>query len=430
MKKVISLLISIVLAMSLLTGCGDNQPSSMPVVSVSKAENTSASVVTETSASTENKTQDAVKKSNIEIYENVLNLMFETIVTEQGDLAEAFMCDDTVVNSIYMKDGTFALIDAQLYISSAEELATTGYAFVDFNGDGRDELVIGEYRPYHKLMQEGSTIYSVWSYGEDEEPVCLMSGDGLSGVYKIIYHGNGEFLQSRVIPNGTYSYNGYEAVEEYFVAKLKENEPELEYVNYYFSLYDTNGFYETYKNDTGVIDVNASEYVGRTLGMPTEVSDLYWEGDFISYEYFDSYEYTGALATAKYYDKKNPANSVFLHGAYDVDLLYIDYVELESDTDFLRMYMVPAYELKDFTLLKLEFESIDDAGNCKFSTTKLDYRESLEKFVPVVFGASFGDTMPFYGFSYVDESGDTKYVAFSESGKDGSFYCTEFTPAD
>jgi hypothetical protein len=107
------------------------------------------------------------------------------------------------------------------------------------------------------------------------------------------------------------------------------------------------------------------------------------------------------------------------YSAYDVFI---------ADTSEWQVKIVFSAEggVRDFKVLKLDIEDIDENGKPTFSAVELYARSRLAPERPLVLGMTFWGSIPHYGISYVDESGTTRNYYIDMSGEDGSLYLEEF----
>lgn len=76
--------------------------------------------------------------------------------------------------------------------------------------------------------------------------------------------------------------------------------------------------------------------------------------------------------------------------------------------------------VSDFKLLALTFESCDDEGNITYQIEEIYSQETLTADMPLVVELSFSGTIPNYGISYDNHTGEIQRFTVSESGYDGS----------
>lgn len=101
------------------------------------------------------------------------------------------------------------------------------------------------------------------------------------------------------------------------------------------------------------------------------------------------------------------------------DVFYI------SEGEGTKVLFTPSRSVKDFKLLALTIEDVDENGNIKFASEEVYYRESLDPECPLAAALDFFGDIPNNGFSYVDDNGTIKSYAVNISGEDGSLIITE-----
>ena len=68
------------------------------------------------------------------------------------------------------------------------------------------------------------------------------------------------------------------------------------------------------------------------------------------------------------------------------------------------------------------------SSSLSFSTEELYALDELSPDRPLLLNMTFYGLLPYYGVSYVDDSGETISYSINMSGKDGSVILTEFLP--
>lgn len=97
-----------------------------------------------------------------------------------------------------------------------------------------------------------------------------------------------------------------------------------------------------------------------------------------------------------------------------------------SEGEGTKVLFTPSRSVKDFKLLALTIEDVDENGNIKFASEEVYSRESLDPECPLAAALDFFGDIPNNGFSYIDENGTIKSFAINISGEDGSLILTEF----
>jgi len=80
----------------------------------------------------------------------------------------------------------------------------------------------------------------------------------------------------------------------------------------------------------------------------------------------------------------------------------------------------------DVTLLKLEYEGVDDTGKACFRTQVLHSLPSFTPDIPLVAAMGFLGSMPAYGLAWREADGTVRRFAIQENGMDGSVELLEF----
>lgn len=101
---------------------------------------------------------------------------------------------------------------------------------------------------------------------------------------------------------------------------------------------------------------------------------------------------------------------------------------LGMDEDLPLVYFSTEQTVKDFKLLSLTLESIDDDGNINFTAEETYKLETMTPEQPLLARMELMGAIPNNGISYVDANGNTRYFTVEVSGYDGSLLMTEFVP--
>ena len=104
-----------------------------------------------------------------------------------------------------------------------------------------------------------------------------------------------------------------------------------------------------------------------------------------------------------------------------------DYHEVSVSTaePLARVLLSCEYAVKDFKVLGIEASM---SSSLSFSTEELYALDELSPDRPLLLNMTFYGLLPYYGVSYVDDSGETISYSINMSGKDGSVILTEFLP--
>lgn len=105
-----------------------------------------------------------------------------------------------------------------------------------------------------------------------------------------------------------------------------------------------------------------------------------------------------------------------------------DYHEFSVSTaePTARVLLSCEYAVKDFKVLGIEASPM--SSSLSFSTEELYALDELTPDRPLLLNMTFYGLLPYYGVSYVDDSGETISYSINMSGKDGSVILTEFLP--
>ena len=157
-------------------------------------------------------------------------------------------------------------------------------------------------------------------------------------------------------------------------------------------------------------------------------------GDFPPYRFlpWDLYLYNGETEEAEKAHTLQRIRQAFepavqVHWAEDVLAGLSDYHEVSVSTaePLARVLLSCEYAVKDFKVLGIEASM---SSSLSFSTEELYALDELSPDRPLLLNMTFYGLLPYYGVSYVDDSGETISYSINMSGKDGSVILTEFLP--
>lgn len=116
------------------------------------------------------------------------------------------------------------------------------------------------------------------------------------------------------------------------------------------------------------------------------------------------------------------------HWAEDVLDGISDYHEVSVSTaePLTRVLLSCEYAVKDFKVLGIEASPM--SSSLSYSTEELYALDELTPDCPLLLNMTFYGLLPYYGVSYIDDSGETISYSINMSGKDGSVILTEFLP--
>ena len=120
--------------------------------------------------------------------------------------------------------------------------------------------------------------------------------------------------------------------------------------------------------------------------------------------------------------------AVQAHWAEDVLDGISDYHEVSVSTAEppAKVLLSCEYAVKDFKVLGIEASPM--SNSLSFSTEELYALDELSPDRPLLLNMTFYGLLPYYGVSYVDDSGETISYFINMSGEDGSVILTEFLP--
>lgn len=412
-KKNLLLGMIVLLALS-LCGCGSNQAgqstteeastTAVAATDIEESKDVEEEATTTDASTTEESaaTADSIDMFNLpeaqEYYENMYQaILDDTYATIIGGM-----------DAYEYKDGNSGI--GEVVMSGEGNAANTiGYTFVDSNMDGEVELVIGSINEEKDGTYYGEMIYSAYTY--KEEPVLILEGWSRN--------------RCHLLKDGNYYVEGSGgAMYAIFENKqLEENGTKFIYNDYCFTYEKDETFEEIgfYRNTTGEWDKSVSEEI--TEEEYTNRFDEY-SSKILTMELkpFSLYEYSGASS-----EKNSQPITMNIEWATDAQLSDNTLPAFEADSGEPQVAVVVSSDtdVYNFKVLSLSYEDVDDEGMPIFTATELHLQEELVSGTQFVIKFSIMGTIPGYGISYEDASGNTYYYGLAESGMDGSALLTE-----
>ena len=155
-------------------------------------------------------------------------------------------------------------------------------------------------------------------------------------------------------------------------------------------------------------------------------------GDFPPYRFLPWDLYNGETEEAEKAHTLQRIRQAFepavqAHWAENVLVGLSDYHEVSVSTaePLARVLLSCEYAVKDFKVLGIEASM---SSSLSFSTEELYALDELSPDRPLLLNMTFYGLLPYYGVSYVDDSGETISYFINMSGEDGSVILTEFLP--
>jgi|GEM_PF-518583 len=449
-SKIFMMWLTLVLLAMVITGCGKNKAASATETIVG-AEKGSAGTSSDASSDTEVSTgAGGTSGANGELGANgesgangvsdsdgsgvaskdaipddaEVNRVFGQLVTDYVEMIKAGPDSDAIVDGSSGVSEAIAWGASSEGIHAEEVLGSIGYGYLDVNSDTVPEIIIGTIDSQEGGKCYGSSILALYTCYEGRAN-CVVEGWARNRY---------ALLDDMSIYNSGSNGAMYTIFGQYEVAKDRS---ELKCKDYYFS-YETDedasvvGYYH---NTTGEWDKKASEKMdisdeafgklsadleARMISVElTPFSTV--EGDSVV-EVSDGEGHSDTMNASSGISKVDvgwAADLISWHPKYDV--FTADKSEYQT-----QIMLTTSYSVSEFKFLGLTFKDVDEDGRIIFDTEVLYSSEELRAERPLLVKMTFWGDTPSYGFSYIDESGTTKYFAISESGYDGSLELSSF----
>jgi len=411
-KRITSIFIVCALCF-LLIGCGKKAEESENV------DNNEAVVVDEETSATEEEISD-VEKSDTEedmasLEENIVgddNTYDEDYWSEILDMYYKHLLGIDVSELetpfLYVSTG----VHEQTYYAEDDSLNDIGYAFIDLNDDGKNELLIGcpvsEYTEHSEILA-GYTIV-------EGTPFMIIEGWARNRQY---------LLPDNIIYNEGSNGASYFLMGTY---KLDKDAMQLTCEDFYFTDYLDNNIDDLYVfyNNIGEWDIKKSSQADLSPDSLYNMSQEYLSTaqiiDFIPFSNYSSSVSEGPHGTA---DK--PVYVRFFVDA-TADVVDYDSIVLDNEDNYgVEVVFMTEEEVKNVKILALSLDDIDDDGNASFSYEIVYTQEKLTPKKSLIVTMMMPEIAPIYGISYETSDGTVYVEGLEQSGMDGSVFLNEIS---
>lgn len=103
-----------------------------------------------------------------------------------------------------------------------------------------------------------------------------------------------------------------------------------------------------------------------------------------------------------------------------------DWFTADNSPDATKVIFMAEGNVRDFKFLSLFCEDVLEDGTPVFTVEELYQTDSLTPEKHLLVEMTFGESIPSYGYSFVDDNGETQRFTLEMSGMDGSIYIGEF----
>lgn len=377
MKKYLSIMLSLMLVFTMLTGC--TKPSEETKVPEKNSEQE------------KNAGQEIdYKELYLPVLEKYCALIDEVISNEDG-----FASFD---------DGEMGVWETANAIGE-EAYDIIGYALKDISGDEVPELIIGIFDK-NEYAHTKNDIFAVYTV-KDGETFYVLEGRSRNSY-------------SLMEDNALYYYGSsgaaYSAAGEFY---LSEDGTEVLCKEFYFTDTDDNNDVFLYRNTTGEWDSEKSE-------LMDEEADKLWEKSeelalkTIKMDFLP-------LSQINETENKTEKENVTISVAFADEEELSDYTEFVADeTDMQVSVLFTANgTAENFKVLGLSLKDISEDGEVTFEKEVLYEQETLTEECPLLVKMTFFGTIPSYGIAYTDSDGEEKQFSVEMSGVDGSLFLSE-----
>lgn len=293
---------------------------------------------------------------------------------------------------------------------AAEAPYRCGYLLKDLNDDGVPELLIGEISAAGKYEQEngvsysGSIVQAVYTLA-DGEALNILEGWGRN---RYDWTDVGHFFNRASAGAAHYIFADY---------KLSKDGRGLDCDGYWFTYDQENGDevqLQHYYNTSGAWDPAASEQISADEFQSAEAK-LEKKIAMLPLTPFSQYESENVDPMGVPAVLRAAWANFFVAGYQSHD----EYMLSEED-GAAKVAFFTQKPLKNFRVLNLEFVDADEDGNVLFRAKSMYQQKELMPDCPLVVQGVFYGSIPNWGVSYEDETGEVKTYSVSVSGMDGS----------
>lgn len=293
---------------------------------------------------------------------------------------------------------------------AAEAPYRCGYLLKDLNDDGVPELLIGEISAAGKYTQKngvsysGSIVESVYTLA-DGEALNILEGWGRN---RYDWTEDGHFFNRASAGAAHYIFADY---------KFSKDGRGLDCDGYWFTYDQENGDevqLQHYYNTSGEWDPAASEQVSVDEFQNAEAK-LKKKIAMLPLTPFSQYESENVDPMGVPTVLRAAWSDLFVEGHQSYD----EYI-LSEEESAAKVAFFAQKPLKNFCVLNLEFVDTDEDGNVLFQAKSMYKQKELMPDCPLVVQGVFYGSIPNWGVSYEDETGEVRTYSVSVSGMDGS----------
>lgn len=295
-------------------------------------------------------------------------------------------------------EGMTGIIEAAGKLTPAECLERTGYAVRDINGDGTPECLIGKIDGGNGVSRTGKQLYAVFTL-RDGSPAPVMEGTFRNRIFLLGYAGVMAFI--------------------FGVYRLSQGQSRTECLEFFFTRAENESSRETgyYRNASEGLDPATAEamtqqaFERKEKSLAARVASL----SLIPLAAFQSASsaQNGMPVQATRAESVTPGN-----GGYGTFI---------ADASESRVWIAfsASEAVKDFRFLRVS--PVEDRdGNLTFPGKEMHRLPVLGPERPLAVSMTFYGSLPSYGISYTDGSGQTRRFTVGLSGEDGSVVLTAF----
>ena len=331
--------------------------------------------------------------------------LYQPVLDKFYKLASCYYDFDTV-DEYEIPEGWTAILEGSGWGSSDNMLWEAGFTICDLSGDSVPELLIGSVA---EEAYEGysTAVYAIYTIAE-HQPLFV-----LDGVYRNIYY---------LLEDGSIFNQGSASAATSIsgIYELSENGQELLCRDYWFTN-EKDGNYNDIRcwhNTVGEMNTEVSEELNMTFEEFWVMEENFLEQAVVlNLTTFGEY---GGLEKPAY--EADPTVLAVYDNEYTDE--YDEYTVDTSDYAAKVVFTTNA-AVCDFKLIGLTVTDINDEGEMSFFFEDLYEYGELKPERGLAVTMNLPETIPFYGISYTDGTGNTRIFSVNLSGYDGAVYLAE-----
>lgn len=299
-------------------------------------------------------------------------------------------------------EGMTGIMEAAAKLTPTECLERTGYTVRDINGDGTPECLIGKIDGQNGVSRSGKRIYAIFTI-RDGRPALVREGTFRNRFFLL---DDGSLLNEGSAGARAFIFGVY---------RLPRGQNRLACLEFFFTPAEGEARY--YRNASEGLDPATAEAITQ---QNYEEKEKALTARVVSLSLIPLAAVQSDSSTQKGMPvRASRAESVIPDGSA------CDTFIADSPESRVWIAFSASEPVKDFRFLRVSLVE-DRDGNLTFSAKEIHRLPVLVPGRPFAAGMSFYGSIPSYGISYTDGSGQIRRFTVGLSGEDGSVLLTAF----